>query len=296
MEKRVNAKRHRGFSKVGERGTRSLGGDILNFIILALFGAFMVLPLIYTICQAFKPLEELYKFPPDIIVQHPTLDNFKDLSIVMSESLVPFSRYLFNTVFITVVGIAGHLIVASMAAYVLEKRRFPGRVIFFKLVVTTLLFTASVTAIPNFIVMTRLHWVDTYWAVIIPAFGASLGLYLMKQFMEGIPDSLLEAAKIDGAGEWRIFWKIVMPNVKPAWMTLIIFSVQSLWGTTGGNYIFSEQKKTLTYAMNQITAGGVSRAGVGAAVGLVMLIVPVAVFIVTQSNIIQTMATSGMKD
>lgn len=283
-------------SKIGVRGSRSVGGDILNFLILFGFGAFMVLPLIYTICQAFKPLDELYKFPPHIIVEHPTLDNFSDLVLMMSESWVPFSRYIFNTVFITAVGIGGHLIIASMAAYVLEKRRFPGRTLFFNLVVNTLLFTAAVTAIPSFIVMTRLHWIDTYWAIIVPAFGAPLGLYLMKQFMEGIPDSLLEAAKIDGSSEWRTFWTIVMPNVKPAWMTLIIFSIQSLWGTTGGTFIYSEEMKTLSYAMNQIVAGGVRRAGAGAAVGLIMLVVPVTVFIVTQSNIIQTMTTSGMKD
>ena len=133
-------------SKIGVRGSRSIGGDILNFLILAGFGAFMVLPLIYTICQAFKPLDELFKFPPHIFVEHPTLDNFSDLALMMSESWVPFSRYIFNTVFITAVGIGGHLIIASMAAYVLEKRRFPGRETFFKLVVTTLLFTAAVTA------------------------------------------------------------------------------------------------------------------------------------------------------
>lgn len=275
---------------------RSFIGDMINLTILGLTGIFMVIPLVFTVSNAFKPLDELFLFPPRILVKNPTLDNFSDLSLLMSESWIPFSRYIFNTVFITVVAIAGQVVVASMAAYVLEKRDFPGGKLFFKLVVTTLLFTTAVTQIPSFILMSRIGWVNTYWAVIVPAIGAPLGLYLMKQFMAGLPNSLLEAARIDGSSEWRTFWTIVMPNVKPAWLTLIIFSIQSLWGIIGGVYIYSEEKKTLAYAMNQIVSGGVARAGAGAAVGVLMMIVPIAVFIITQSNVLQTMATSGMKD
>ena len=275
---------------------RSLGGDLTIFFILAFFGLFMVIPLVYTICNAFKPLDELFVFPPHILVKNPTVDNFSDLNLLMSESWVPFSRYVFNTCFITVVGITGHVIIASMAAYVLEKRDMPGGKIFFKTVVTTLMFTSAVTQIPSFIIMSKLGWVNTHWSIIVPAFGASIGLYLMKQFMSGIPDSLLEAARIDGSSEMRTFWTIVMPNVKPAWLTLIIFSIQSLWGATGGAYIFSEELKTLPYAMSQIISGGVARAGAGAAVGVIMMIVPISVFIISQSNIIQTMASSGMKE
>lgn len=275
---------------------RSLGGDITIFFILAILGLFMIIPLVYTVCNAFKPLDELFIFPPHILVKNPTLDNFSDLNLLMSESWVPFPRYIFNTVFITVVGIAGHVVIASMAAYVLEKRDMPGGKIFFKIVVTTLMFTPAVTQIPSFIIMSKFGWVNTLWSIIVPAFGAPIGLYLMKQFMSGIPDSLLEAARIDGSSEMRTFWTIVMPNVKPAWLTLIIFSIQSLWGATGGVYIFSEELKTLPYAMSQIISGGVARAGAGAAVGVVMMVVPITVFIASQSNIIQTMASSGMKE
>ncbi|MEG1718950.1 MAG: carbohydrate ABC transporter permease [Clostridia bacterium] len=282
--------------KVGLRAVRSLGGDMFNIIILLVVGFVMIIPLVFMVSNAFKPLDELMKFPPDILVRNPTIDNFLDLSLLMSESWVPFTRYIFNTVFITVVGITGHVIISSMAAYVLEKRKFPGRDGFFKLVVTTLMFTGAVTAIPSFIIMTKLGWVDTYWAVIIPAFGATIGLYLMKQFMSSIPDSLLEAAKVDGSSEFRTFWTIVMPNVKPAWLTLIIFSIQSLWNTTGGIFIFSEEKKTLSYAMSQILLGGIARAGAGAAVGVVMIIVPITVFVVSQSKVMETMSSSGMKE
>ncbi|MEG0770534.1 MAG: carbohydrate ABC transporter permease [Clostridia bacterium] len=282
--------------KVGLRAVRSLGGDMFNIIILLVVGFVMIIPLVFMVSNAFKPLDELMKFPPDILVRNPTIDNFLDLSLLMSESWVPFTRYIFNTVFITVVGITGHVIISSMAAYVLEKRKFPGRDGFFKLVVTTLMFTGAVTSIPSFIIMTKLGWVDTYWAVIIPAFGATIGLYLMKQFMSSIPDSLLEAAKVDGSSEFRTFWTIVMPNVKPAWLTLIIFSIQSLWNTTGGIFIFSEEKKTLSYAMSQILLGGIARAGAGAAVGVVMIIVPITVFVVSQSKVMETMSSSGMKE
>ncbi|MGL4737183.1 MAG: carbohydrate ABC transporter permease [Cellulosilyticaceae bacterium] len=291
-----NKKMNRMRKSMGARVGRSATGNLFNMIILLLVGAFMVLPLVYTICNAFKPMDELYRFPPKIFVMNPTLNNFSDLSLLLGESWVPFARYVFNTVTITVVGLGGHIVCASMAAYALEKRRFPGREGFFKLIVATLMFTPAVTQIPNFIIMQKLGWVDSLWSVIVPAFGAPIGLYLMKQFMAGIPDSLLEAAKIDGASEWAILWQIVMPNVKPAWLTLSIFTIQSLWNATGGVYIFSEEKKTLSYAMSQIVAGGVARAGAGAAVGVIMLIVPITVFIISQSNILQTMASSGIKE
>lgn len=281
---------------MGVRVGRSASGNMLNLIILGAVGCFMVLPLVYTVCNAFKPMDELFRFPPRILVQNPTLTNFSDLGLLLGESWVPFPRYIFNTALITVVGLGGHIICASMAAYALEKRKFPGRDFFFKVIVATLMFTPAVTQIPNFIIMKQLGWVDSLMSVIVPAFGAPIGLYLMKQFMSGIPDSLLEAAKIDGASEWYILWKVVMPNLKPAWLTLSMFTIQSLWNATGGVYIFSEQKKTLSYAMSQIVAGGVARAGAGAAVGVIMLIVPITVFVLSQSNILETMASSGMKE
>ena len=278
------------------RANRSVGGDICNIIILALFGAFMALPMVFAIGNAFKPLDEFFIFPPRFFVINPTLDNFNDLFILMAQSWVPFSRYIFNTVFITLVGTVGHVIIASMAAFVLEKHKFPGRELLFGMVILALMFSAAVTAIPNFLTMSTLGWIDTHLALIIPAFAAPIGLFLMKQFMVTIPDSLLESARIDGASEFKIFWNIAMPAVKPGWLTLVIFSFQGLWGATGGTFIFSEELKTLPFALNQILLGGIARAGVGAAVMLMMMLVPITMFIATQSNIIQTMATSGIKE
>lgn len=276
---------------------RSLAGNIGVVIVLSLFGAFMILPLIYTISQSLKPLDELWVFPPRFFVRHPTGKNFQDLFRLLDDSMVPFSRYIFNTVVISVVGTFGHVILASMCAFALSKHEFPGSKLMFKLIVLALLFNASVTAIPNFMMMTWLHLLDNPLALIVPAFGSSLGLYLMKQFMEQmVQDSVLEAARIDGAGEWRVFWGIVMPTVKPAWLTLIIFSFKDLWNIGATNYIYSENLKTLNYAMSQILAGGIARAGVGAAAAVIMMIVPITVFIITQSNVVETMGASGMKE
>lgn len=280
-----------------KRLNRSAAGTVVLFGFLMIYMFFMVAPMVLIIGNAFKPLDELWIFPPKFLPSQPTLKNFTDMFNIMSNSWVPFSRYVFNTVFITAVGTAGHILFSSMCAYPLAKKRFPGRNVIFSIIVMTLMFNATVTAVPNYMTMSILHWVDTEKALIIPAFAAPLGLYLMKQFMEqSIPDSLIEAAKIDGANQWRTFWAIVMPNVKPAWLTLMLLSVQSLWNVGATNFIFSEQLKTLSYALGQIVAGGLSRAGVGAAVSVVMMIVPISIFIISQSNIMETMSTSGMKD
>lgn len=286
--------RFRGGGK--KRINRSWQVDVLLFLLLGLFGAFMVIPLVYVINNAFKPLDELFLFPPTIFVRNPTFNNFPDLFHLMAKSWVPFSRYIFNTVFITLAGTVGHVLLASAAAYPLAKYKFIGSGLLFSIVVLSLMFSPQVTAIPNYMTMSWLGWIDTYWAVIVPAFAFPLGLYLMKQFIEQIPIALIESAKIDGASEYRVFWKIVMPLVKPAWFTLIILLFQMLWATDGGNFIYSEELKTMHYAMGQIILGGIARAGVAAAVALLLMIVPMVLFIITQSQIIQTMATSGMKE
>ncbi|MCL1823107.1 MAG: carbohydrate ABC transporter permease [Oscillospiraceae bacterium] len=282
--------------KIGLQQTRSIGGNILVYLILILFGAFFAWPLIFAINNAFKPLNEIFLFPPKLWVQQPTLDNFQDLFVMMGKSRITFSRYIFNTVFITAAGTFGHIIIASMGAYVISKYKFPGSQLFFKIVIITLMFNGYVTQIPNFLVMNRLGWVDTFASVIIPAFAMPLGFFLLKQFMDTVPMTLIEAAKIDGAKELSIFWRIVMPTIKPAWLTVMVFSVNALWQTRASNFIFSEQLKTLPYALSQIVAGGVQRAGVGAAVTLFIMIVPLVVFISAQSNIIETMASSGIKE
>lgn len=275
---------------------RSIGGDIMVYLLLICVAFMMVFPLIFMVGSSLKPLDELFRFPPTVLAEHPTTDNFSDLIVTMGQSFVPFSRYLTNTVFITAVGTFGHLIIASMAAFVLAKYQFPGGRLFFGVVTTCLMFSGYVTGIPNYLIMSKLGMIDTYWALILPAFAAPIGLFMMKQFMEGLPTALIEAAHIDGAGEFRIFWHIVMPNVKPAWLTVIIFSVQSLWNTSASTLIYTESKKTLVYALQQIQAGGIARTGQAAAAQVVIVSVPIIIFILSQSRILETMASSGIKD
>jgi len=280
----------------GKRLNRSYGGDAFIIAILAVFGVFFAYPLVFAINNAFKPLNEIFLFPPRLFVRQPTLNNFQDLFILMSRSWVPFSRYIFNTAFITAIGTGGLIIIASLGAYVVSKYPFPGSKKFFSIVIITLMFSGYVTAIPNYLIMAGLGWVDTYLSIIVPAFAMPMGFFLLKQFIDTIPNTLLEAAKIDGAQEVRVFFMIIMPLIKPAWLTLMIFSVQALWNARASNFIYSEELKTLPYALSQILAGGIARAGVGAAVTLFMMIVPLALFILAQSNVMQTMANSGIKE
>ena len=276
---------------------RSRWGNIVNFLFICFVGVFMMFPLVYVINNAFKPLDELFMFPPNFFVRNPTFDNFTNISVLMSQSWIPFSRYIFNTVFTTAVATFFHIIFASLAAYVIEKRDFPGAKPIFKVMEVSLLFTTTATAIPSYIIMSYLGMIDTSWALIVPYVGSTMGLYLMKQHLSAtVPDALLEAARIDGASELRIFGSIVMPLAKPAWLTMMMFAVQSMWGQQGASQIFSEAKKPLTYALNQIVTGGVARAGAGAAVQLIIITPPILMFILIQSQVLDTMASSGMKD
>ena len=275
---------------------RSFWGDLGIYLMMAIIAVAMAFPLVFSIASSLKPLDELFRFPPRVFPQYVTLDNFSDLIVTMGQSWVPFSRYLTNTVLITFIGTFGHVVIASMAAFVLAKYDFPGGKTFFSIVVTALMFSGYVTGIPNYVIMSKMGIIDTYWAIILPAFAAPIGLFLMKQFMEGLPTALIEAAHIDGAGEFRIFWSIIMPNVKPAWLTIIIFSVQSLWNTNVATVIYSEAKKTLVYALQQIQAGGIARTGQAAAVTVIVMLVPITIFILSQSRILETMASSGLKD
>lgn len=265
------------------------------FAFLAAGAAFMALPLVFAISNAFKPLNELFIFPPQFFVRNPTLNNFTDMLVLMGQSWVPMSRYFFNSVFIVVFGMLGNVIMGSMAAYALSKHVFPGKNFINEVIVLSLMFAPAVVQIPNYLTMSYLGWVNTYAAIIVPAWAFTLGLYLMRNFMEAmVPDTLIEASRIDGASEFRIYAQIVMPIVKPAWLTLVILVFQTLWAVTGGMFLYSEEIKTLPYALSQMALGGIARAGVASAVTLMMMSVPITIFIINQSKIVETMGTSGM--
>lgn len=280
-----------------KRVNRSKGGTIALFIVIAIIGFLVAFPMIIIVGNSLKTLSELWKFPPTIIPEAPTFKNFKDMFQAMSSSVVPFSRYLLNTVIITVIGTAGNVIFGCMAAYALCKLKFRGRKLISNLIVKALMFNMTVTAIPSYFVMSRLGIVDSLWSIILPTLGSTLSLYLIKQFMEqSMPNAILESARLEGASEWKVFWKIVMPNLKPAWCTAILLSIQSLWNIVPNMLIYSEEKKTLAYVLQQVSAAGLSRAGVSAAITVFMMAVPIIVFIFSQSQVLETMATSGMKE
>ena len=279
-----------------KRLSRSRAGNLMVILFLCLVGVVMFVPLLYMLLQSLKPMEEIFIFPPRFWVNRPTLDNFSNLFALASDLWVPFSRYLFNSWFISITTTALQVIFACMAAYPLAKHNFVGKNFLFNLVVLALLFTYDVVFLPQYILISSLGWVDKYIALIIPAAAYPMGLYLMRQNLLGFPDSVLESARIDGASEGTIFWRIIMPSMKAVWLTMIVFSFGAIWSRSDTSFIYSEQLKSLPTLLTQISASGVARMGVSAATAVILVIPPILIFILTQSNVMETMASSGMKD
>ena len=275
---------------------RKKGGTIAIGFFLAILGLFMLLPIYLTIVMAVKPVEELFIFPPQLYTLRPTLDNFSDMFDALKSNRVPFSRYVFNSVAVTVSVTVLQCFFASMAAFVLAKCKFPGSKLINGIIVTSLLYQSNVIYIMQYIVMSKMGIIDNPLALILPAVASPMGLFLMRQSISQIPDSMIEAAKVDGAGLFRICWQIVMPNQKPALMTLIIFAFQAAWNIQAGSVVFQEQYKTLPTVVSQAAASGLARAGVAMAAAVFMLIPPVIVFVLAQRQVIETMAHSGIKD
>lgn len=286
MKKRAEYKRY----------THSRLGNFTYFFFLILAGAFSMLPFIYCICTAFKPLDELLVFPPRFFVHRPTVENFVILPTLIEKLRVPLSRYIFNTAFITFAGTALHIIVASMAAYVLAKTDIKFKKAIFAVVQLSLLYNAYTLEVPRYLIYSNMKIIDTLWVYILPAIPSTTGVFLIKQYMDSsVPDSLLEAARIDGAGPVSIYFKIVMPITKPAWMTLMLLSFQSLWSAMPSGTVFSEKLKTLPYVLSSIIAGGIARAGSAMAAAVLMIIPPIIILVISQTNVVETMGSAGMK-
>ena len=279
-----------------KRFTRSKFVSAVIYLLLIFAGLFMILPMIYSISTSFKPLDELLKFPPKFIVNRPTLQNYLQLPSIISSLSDPITRYIFNSAFVSIVTTFGHVIIAAMAAFVMSKGRFKGLGVFFLIVQFSLLYNHYTLAIPQYIIMSIINIVDTYLVYILPYLPSSLGVFLIKQYMDGsIPDALLEAAYIDGASEWKMFWRIVMPNSKPAWMTLVMFAFRDLWSLQPQGTIFTEELKLLPNVMSTIISGGIARSGSAMAAMVLLMIPPIIVYLVSQSSIVETMTTSGIK-
>ena len=280
-----------------KRYTRSKVGNFFYFFFIIAAGCISVLPLIYCICTSLKPLDEILIFPPRFFVHRPTIANYTALPELLSNLRVPLSRYIFNSLFATLATTFLYVVVASMAAFVLCKSKIKFKKTIFYIIQFSLLFNAYTLSVPQYLIFTWMNIIDTYWVYILPHFASTMGVFLMKQYMEGaLPNALLEAAKIDGAGYFKIFWTIVMPIVKPMWLTLTLFTFRDVWATVPSGTIFSETLKTLPTIMSQITAGGVARSGSSMAVTCLLMIPPVVVYMISQSNVMESMSSAGIKE
>ena len=277
--------------------TRSTAGNVFYFGMLFLAGAFTILPLIYCIVTSFKPLDELLIFPPRFFVKRPTFSNYLALPSLLSKIQVPISRYFFNSLFVAVAGTLMHIIAASLAAFTFSKSKVKGKAALFWLVQIMLLYNSITLAVPRYFIYTKLHMIDTYWVYILPAIPSATGCFLMKQYMDvSVPDALMEAARIDGASVIKMYVSVIMPILKPAWMTMLLLSFQEMWTIIPQGTIFSEELKTLPQVMSSISAGGIARSGSAMAVTVLLMIPPILVFLISQSNVMETMSTSGIKE
>ena len=276
-------------------------GKVVLYVFMIAMVSFTALPLIYVANTAFKPLDELYKFPPQYFVHNPTTENFKDLLVALGSNSVPFTRYIFNSLFVTVITVCCTVIVSALTAYALTKLKPKGSKAIFSLVLAALMFSAHVTKIPSYMVVNALGLIDTYWALILPSIAVAYNVFLMKQFCEQFPNEILEAGRVDGASELHIFWKIVMPALAPAWATLIVFSFVSSWNDYFSPliYITDQAMRTLPLAIHTIGGGtggtSLARAGAVAASSFVMILPTVILFTILQGKVMETMTHSGIK-
>ena len=280
-----------------KRYTRSTAGSIFYFLIFIFAGIFMVFPMVYCLITSIKPLDELLIFPPKFFVSRPTLQNYKALPALLSNLQIPISRYIFNSLFITLISTFLTIVAGSLAAFTFSKSKVKGVKVLFTIVQVMLLYSTVTLGVPQYLIFSKFKMIDTYWIYILPAIPSAVNCFLLKQFMDvSVPDTLLEAASIDGAGVMKTYWKIVMPVMKPAWMTVLLFSFQGMWSTVPQGTIFSEQLKTLPYVMSSVSAGGIARSGSSMAITVLLMLPPILVFLITQSNVMETMSSSGIKE
>ena len=271
---------------------------VVFYILMLALVAFTTLPLIFMVEGSIKPLDEQFIFPPRFYVSNPTLSNFTNLFRNMDSSVVPFSRYIFNSLITSTATVFLTVIVCCMAAYALAKIKVRGSNFIFSIIIAALMFAPQVTQIPTFLIVKNLHILNTYWALIIPKIAVAYNLFLLKQFADQIPDPFLEAARMDGASELTLFWKIVMPMLKPAWATVVVFSFVANWNDYFSPLIFiqNQQLKTLPLALQLIgQSGNIATAGEMAAATFCMTMPTILIFVIMQSRVVKTMAYSGIK-
>ena len=287
-------------SKKGKSGvklSRSLGGTAAIAVFLIIVGVFMALPIVYSLVQSIKPFEEIFAYPPKFFVKNPTFDNYIQVYQLCQNLWVPLSRYVFNSLFVSIVTTFLYVFISTMAAFVLAKGGLKGSKVIFIIIQFALLYTSYTLAVPQYLVFSKLNLIDSYGVYIFPYLASTMGVFLMKQYIDGyVPNALMEAAEIDGAGYFRIFFKIIIPTVKPCILTLTLFGFRDVWSAIPQGTIFSEQLKTLPQIMAQITSGGIARTGSTMAVTVIMMLPPILVYMISQSNVVEAMSSAGIKE
>ncbi|NWF68479.1 MAG: carbohydrate ABC transporter permease [Chloroflexi bacterium] len=293
------------YSGVRNRGINPQGFHVSQlkfYVVLLPLSALMLLPIIYIFSSAFKPPDELFAFPPRFFVVNPTTQNFTDLFSRLSTSGIPISRYLFNSILITIVTVAASILVSSTAAYSLSKKRFKLKQILFAVNNVALMFVPIAVTIPRFLVIVELNLLNTFWVHVLPVLAMPVGLFLLKQFIDGIPDEVIEAAQIDGASDWRIYWRIILPMIRPALATIAILTFQSAWNNAEIStlYVSDESLRTLAFYLSTLTttttgANAVAGQGIAAAAALIMFLPNLVIFIILQGQVMSTMSHSGLK-
>ncbi len=273
--------------------------QIKFYVILIPLAVFMALPIVYIINHAFKPLSELYAFPPKFLVENPTLDNFRNLAKISNDSIVSIGRYTFNSLLVTVLVVALNVLIGTMAGFALSKMQFKGKKLIFEVNTLSMMFVPAAVLIPRYLVIDKTGIMDTYLAHILPLLAMPVGMFLVKQFIDQVPDELVEAAVMDGAGKFTIYRKVILPLVKPAIATVCILSFQQVWGNIETSTMFTtkESMRTLAFYMSTLisTNTTVAGQGVSAAAALIMFVPNILLFIILQSQVMNTMAHSGIK-
>lgn len=267
-------------------------------MILVPISIFMLLPILFIVSNAFKPIDELFRFPPTFIVERPTFANFRYIMRVTQGTGVPMSRFLINTLVVTVITVISTIGITAMTGYALSKKKFRAKELLFKINQAALMFVPAAVGIPRYLVIINSGLNNNFLAHIIPFLAMPVGLFLVKQFIDQVPDSLIEAARIDGAGELMVMWRIVFPLIVPAMATVAIITFQAVWGATEASAMFIEDDTLRTFAfyLGTIAVGdNPMMAGVGAAAGLIMFVPNLVIFIAMQSRVMSTMSHSGIK-
>jgi ABC-type glycerol-3-phosphate transport system permease component len=275
-------------------------GQLKFYAILIPLSLFMMLPIVFIISHAFKPIDELFAFPPRFFVQKPVLDNFRDLFFTTSTSGIPFSRFIFNSLLVTISVMILSLAISALAAYAMSKMKFKLSKLMFEVNTLALMFVPIAVQIPRYLVVDQTGILDTYSAHILPLLAMPIGLFLLKQFIDQVPDELKEAAIIDGASEFTVFRKVMVPIIKPALATVAILAFQAVWNNveTSNYYVNDESLKTLSFFMSTIVSSSgntVAGQGMSAAASLIMFIPNLIIFVLLQSKVMNTMAHSGLK-